>query len=145
MTHMLNHKTRTIWGKVCNCRVCFQLNRPFWGEANTGQHHHSSVPNVWMIMSHNPGIPSLFSVVCPWSSQGYVPWEIADGDGDFPCARNPNRQWKIQGKAHNSLQGWPLEYPSQKLDHDYFISFLLPNNLHMNFHHPKNEHLLDLI
>lgn len=42
MTHMLNHKTRTIWGKVAllgyNCWVCFQLSR--YPEALLGKSQH---------------------------------------------------------------------------------------------------------
>lgn len=88
MTHMLNHKTRTIWGKVaplgCNSRVCFQLSwhpeASFWEKASTGQHHHSSITRGWMIMAHNPRIPPPFLVLCPWTSQEYNLWEIPDGD-----------------------------------------------------------------
>lgn len=145
---MLNHKTRTIWGKVallcCKCRVCFQLSRhpeALLGRSQCGpissQQHHQWLQDNGPQSRHPSTLLSFIALKVPGiHSSGNLRLRR-----EFPMCQEPKLSMKVSRKSQQFSIRITFGTPLPQLKGNYFISFLLPNNLHMNFYYPKDGNM----
>lgn len=142
---MLNHKTRTIWGKVAplgfNCRGCFQFSRhpkSPWEAANSDQHHHSHITNGCLVMAHipeNPPLPSQFHGPEVPRDTSFGKSQTQAAISHVPGTPIINGSFKENPEILYRKAIWNT-LPQTRAAF-YLIFFLLPNNLHMKFYCPK--------
>ena len=140
---MLNHKTRTIWGKVYNCKVCFQLRRhpqAFWGRSQRWPTSSEEHPQ-WLDDCASQAIRSSeFYVSEALRDMSSGKSQMEAGISHVLGTQLVNESFKERSTVLYRNGIWNT--PPRNRTADYFISFLLPNNLHMIFYHPKNGYLM---